>query len=120
MNSIMIGKEIGKNEYVSTDEKYVTKSKDPYSQRAKVKTVAFDTFLEQNKIDEVDFCKFDVEGAEDLILRSEGFRKIAHKIKSIEVEFHYPSWTSLVDYLVSLGYKASRYPCDAIVILFTR
>lgn len=85
-----------------------------------VKTMAFDTFLEENKIDEVDFVKFDVEGAEDLILRSDGFKKIAHKIKAIEIEFHYPTWTNLAKYLVDMGYTARRYDCSAIVVLFTR
>lgn len=85
-----------------------------------VETMAFDTFMEKNGIDEVDFVKFDVEGAEDLILRSEGFRKVAGKIKAIEIEFHYPSWKDLVDYMIELGYTARRYPCDAIVVLFTR
>jgi FkbM family methyltransferase len=86
----------------------------------KVKTIAFDTFFEQNKIDKVDFCKFDVEGAEDLILRSEGFKKVCEKVKSIEVEFHFPSWPQLVDYMISLGYTARRFQCDAIIVLFTR
>lgn len=85
-----------------------------------VKTMGFDTFMEQNKIDQVDFCKFDVEGAEDLILRSEGFKKVADKVKAIEIEFHFPSWPQLVDYMVSLGYKARRYQTSAIIVLFTR
>ena len=86
----------------------------------KVKTMAFDTFMDQNGIDEVDFVKFDVEGAEDMILRSEGFKKVAPKIKAIEVEFHYPTWMKLVEYMTSLGYSARRYECSAIVCLFTR
>ena len=86
----------------------------------KVKTISFDKFFEDNKIDMVDFVKFDVEGAEDMILRSEGFKKIADKIKSIEVEFHFPTWPQLTEYLVSLGFKARRYPMDGIVLLFTR
>ena len=85
-----------------------------------VKTVAFDTFFEQNKIDEVDFMKFDVEGSEDMILRSEGFIKVAPKIKAIEIEFHYPTFPSLVEHLMKLGYKARRYDSSAVVILFTR
>lgn len=84
------------------------------------KTVAFDTFFAQNNIEEVDFMKFDVEGAEDMILRSEGFLKVAPKIKAIEVEFHYPTFPSLVEHLMKLGYKERRYTCDAVVILFTR
>ena len=86
----------------------------------KVKAVAFDTFMEKNKIDKVDFCKFDVEGAEDDILRSEGFKKVCHKIKSLEVEFHFPNWMELATYIESLGYKAHRYQSSAIIVLFTR
>lgn len=85
-----------------------------------VKTQAFDTFFKENKIKKVDFMKFDVEGAEDMILRSEGFKKVADKIQAIEVEFHYPTWTSLVEYMISLGFKAKRYDSSAIVVLFYR
>lgn len=86
----------------------------------KVKTKGFDTFMDENGIDKVDFVKFDVEGAEDLILRSEGFRKVAERVKAIEVEFHYPSWTELVNYMISLGFQARRYDCSAVIVLFTR
>jgi FkbM family methyltransferase len=85
-----------------------------------VKTYAFDTFFKENNIDEVDFCKFDVEGAEDLILRSPGFEKIASKIKAIEIEFHFPTYPELVKHLIKLGFNARRYPSSAVVILFTR
>lgn len=86
----------------------------------KVKTMAFDTFFEENKIDQVDFVKFDVEGAEDAILRSPGFIKVAPKIKSIEVEFHYKTWPLLVQHMQSLGYQGRRYDCSAIIVLFFR
>lgn len=85
-----------------------------------VKTMAFDTFFEDNKIDHVDFMKFDTEGAEDLIFRSEGFKKIAPKIQQIMVEFHYPTWPQLVEYMETLGYKARRYESSAIIVLFYR
>ena len=91
-----------------------------YKGSEKVKTMRFDTFINDNKIKEVDFCKFDVEGAEDLILRSEGFAKITNKIRAIMVEFHYPTWPELVNYMVSLGYEARRYDSSAIIVLFTR
>ena len=91
-----------------------------YKGSEKVKTVRFDTFMKENKIDKVDFCKFDVEGAEDLILRSEGFGKIADKVRAIMVEFHYPTWQELVKYMISLGYEARRYDSSAIIVLFTR
>ena len=86
----------------------------------KVKTIRFDTFMKENNIEKVDFCKFDVEGAEDMILRSEGFINIADKILSIEVEMHYASWPQLVDHMIKLGFKARRLDCSAIVVLFYR
>ena len=85
-----------------------------------VKTFRFDTFMNENKIDSVDFVKFDVEGAEDMILRSEGFINVASKIKAIEVEFHYPTWQLLVEHMIKLGYTARKYDSSAIVVLFTR
>ena len=86
----------------------------------KVKTVTMDTFFEENKIEKCDFMKADVEGAEDMILRSEGFRKVKDKIDAIEVEFHYPTFPDLVKYMIELGYTARRYDSSAIVILFLR
>lgn len=86
----------------------------------KVKTMTMDTFFEENKIEKVDFMKFDVEGAEDLILRSAGFQKVASKISAIEVEFHHLTWKELVKYMIGLGYKARQYESSAIIILFTR
>src|SRR3990172_2361269 len=87
----------------------------------KVKTVAFDTFFKENKIDKIDFCKFDVEGAEDLILRSESFKKVADKRSAIEVEFHEPDWENLVKYMIeTFGYEARRYPSSAIIVLFSK
>lgn len=92
----------------------------PYEKGLKVKTMRFDTFMEENGIDEVDFVKFDVEGAENMILMSEGFKNVAEKVKAIEVEFHFPNWKDLVEYMIGLGFKARRYECSAVVVLFTR
>lgn len=86
----------------------------------KVQVKSMDTFFEENGIEEVDFMKFDVEGAEDVILRSEGFKKVCEKIKNIEVEFHFPTWQKLVEYMVELGFKARRYQSSAIIVLFSR
>lgn len=110
MNSIVVKQDHG--EYTIKSGKYTIETK--------VKTMDFESFFKENNIDHVDFCKFDVEGADDLILRSEGFKKVAPKIKSIFVEFHYPNWTELVRYMIELGYKAKRYESSAIVVLFTR
>ena len=85
-----------------------------------VKTMAMDTFFDVNNIENVDFMKFDVEAAEDLILRSEGFKKVVSRIKAIEVEFHLPFGQELINYMVGFGYKAKRILADSIIVLFTR
>jgi len=90
------------------------------SSTEKVKTMRLDTFFKKNNITKVDFMKFDVEGAEDMILRGDGFKNVADKISALEVEFHYPNWQDLVKYLIEMGYKARRYECSAVVLLFTR
>jgi FkbM family methyltransferase len=86
----------------------------------KVPTKTIDTFFEENNIDTVDFMKFDPEGEEDKILLSDGFKKVADRIKAIEVEFHKQNWTELVEYMISLGYQARRYEASAIIVLFFR
>ena len=84
------------------------------------KTFRFDTFMNDNGIDKVDFVKLDVENYEDILLRSEGFLNIADRISAMEVEFHNPQWTKLVEHLIGLGFEARRYECSAIVVLFTK
>ena len=86
----------------------------------KVKTVATDTFFEENKITKCDFMKLDVENYEDILLRSEGFLNVVNKIEAIEVEMHNPAWPKLVEHMIKLGYTARRYDCSAIVVLFLR
>lgn len=121
MNSIMVGEKDPKTgRYHMEDGKYSIGVAAGYTGGTAVPTVDFATFFEQNKIEKVDFIKFDVEGAEDVILRSESFRKIADKISAIEVEFHYPTWPSLAEYMQSLGFSARRYQASAVIILFSR
>lgn len=86
----------------------------------KVKTICFETLFKEHNIDEVDFIKFDVEGYEEPILMGESFKKIADKVKAIEVEFHFPDFMKIVNYLQELGFTARRYDSSAIIILFTR
>jgi FkbM family methyltransferase len=85
-----------------------------------VKTMRIDTFMKENKIEKVDFLKLDVEGSENLILPSESFRNVCENIKAVEVEFHFKTFPMLVEHMEQLGYKSRRYPCSAIVFLFTR
>lgn len=91
-----------------------------YDIKTKVPTQSIDHFFEENSITHVDFIKFDTEGAEDMILRSEGFKKIAHKIDAIEVEFHFKTWMELVEYLTQFGFKTKRLESSAKVVLFFR
>lgn len=85
-----------------------------------VKTVCFETLFKEHDIDEVDFCKFDVEGAEYMILLGESFAKVASKVKQIMVEFHDAEFPRIVEHMQGLGFKARRYDSSAIIILFYR
>lgn len=85
-----------------------------------VRTLSIDSWFEEVGIDEVDFMKFDPEGAEELILYSEGFKRVAPKIKAIECEFHHSDWPNIVEYMQGLGYTARRYESSAVIVLFTR
>lgn len=123
MNSLNIGKPISEtqNEIKSGVEGLTGKiNATGYNTRVMVKTMAMDTFFTDNHITKCDFMKSDTEGAEDMIYRSEGFKKVAPLIDAIEIEFHYPTWTKLVEYMIGLGYTARRYECSAIVVLFVR
>jgi len=86
----------------------------------KVRTVCFETLFKEQKIDKVDFIKFDVEGYEEQILMGESFKKVADKISALEVEFHFPTFPKIVEHMMKLGYKARRYDASAIIVLFTR
>lgn len=86
----------------------------------KVKTICFETLFKDHDIDTVDFCKFDVEGAEELILMGESFAKVADKVQQIMVEFHFPDFPKIVEHMMKLGFKARRYDSSAIIILFYR
>lgn len=91
-----------------------------YNDSIKVQAQSIDHFFEEHNIEHVDFMKFDPEGAEDMILRSEGFRKVAHKIDAIMVEFHFPNWMQLVEYMRTFGFKARQYQSSAKIVLFFR
>ena len=92
-----------------------------YDSGVMVKTVALDTFLEQNKIKSVDFMKLDVEGQETSILPSEGFKNIVSKIKVMMIEFHMnPGYEPLLELVKSFGFKEQRFSTDTVNYLFTR
>jgi len=85
-----------------------------------VPTKKLTTFFKENKIDHVDFMKFDVEGAEELILPSEDFAEASKIISNIEIEFHFQDFPKHINHLIELGYQARRYPCSAIVVDFNK
>jgi len=85
-----------------------------------VRTMTFETLFKEQKIDKVDFVKFDVEGAEESILMGESFAKVADKISAMIVEFHFPTFPKIVEHMIKLGFKARRYDSSAIVCLFSK
>lgn len=87
-------------------------------QGEKVRTISFETLFKEEKLDKVDFIKFDVEGYEEPILMGESFGKVADKVQAIEVEFHFPTFPKIVDHMLKLGFKAKRFDSSAIIILF--
>jgi len=85
-----------------------------------VKTTTLNTFLTENKIEHVDFMKFDIEGSEKLVMMTDDFAEASKKIDNIMVEFHFSDFPEQINRMIELGYKARRYPCSAIVILFSK
>lgn len=85
-----------------------------------VQTKTFSTFFKENNITHVDFMKFDVEGAEEIIFPTKDFEEATKIIDCIEVEFHLPDYTKHVNHLIKLGYQARRYNCSAVVISFNK
>ena len=53
-----------------------------------VDTMTMDKFMETYKLDHIDILKLDPEGMEAKILQSEGFKKVAPKVKTILGEWH--------------------------------
>jgi FkbM family methyltransferase len=123
MNSLVVGEEPGEDTYnlkTRVDNMGGFIHAKGYEDKVMVKTQTIDSFFEENKIEHVDFMKFDPEGSEDMIIRSEGFKKVVDKIDAMECEFHFPSWRELVDYIISLGFKARQYESSAKIVLFFR
>ena len=83
----------------------------------KVKTQTLETFFKENKLETVDFMKFDVEGAEESILCAPEFSDVAPMIKSMMIEFHFPNFPTIINHLIALGFKCKRYPSSAIIFL---
>jgi FkbM family methyltransferase len=86
-----------------------------------VKCKTFADFMGGENIETIDFCKLDVEGAEEAILLGDGFTLVAPRIKSLLVEFHDFNITrSLLNHMVRLGYNYDKVPAEAILYWFER
>lgn len=73
-----------------------------------VKTVTLDKFMQDNKIEYLDFVKVDIEGAEAKVFGCDSFDKVKDKIGTIMGEFH--SWTGInpnqfATYFTDRGFK---------------
>lgn len=87
----------------------------------KVKTKGMMDFFKEAGITHVDFMKFDVEGAEDIILPSAQFAEAAKMIDCIEIAFHLQDYTKHFKTMRDLGFKnARRYNCSEILLCFTK
>lgn len=73
-----------------------------------VKTITMDKFMDLYKLEYIDILKLDCEGSESRVICSEGFKKVAPKIKAILGEWH--SWDSqskdgFMNSMRDLGYE---------------
>ena len=94
---------------------------DTFSSTVKVQTRRMDTFFKENGIDHVDLMKLDIEGAEYLVLKGEGFLNVKDKIDVIVAELHYPQAAlGLVAYMYGIGFGAKRIPTEADVVVFSK
>ena len=86
-----------------------------------VECKTFAQFMADYQIEEVDFCKLDVEGAEEAILLGEGFTGVCKSIKSLLVEFHDKNRVQfLLDHMFHLGYKIENVPASSLLYWFSR
>jgi FkbM family methyltransferase len=86
----------------------------------KVETITIETLFKENKLDEVDFLKMDIEGAEDQVLESPGFAKVAPKIKAMIVEYHNGGWERLHELVTNMGFQSQREATDTVNFLYWR
>ena len=89
-------------------------------ENVQVPTITIDKFVEDNKIDKIDFMKMDIEGQEDSVMESEGFKTVVPKIQVCTIEFHNHNHERLVEMMKSYGFQEERYPVDTVSYLFTR
>jgi len=92
---------------------------DPKLGTEKVRAINFKTLFEENKIDHVDFMKFDVEGSEQEIVGGTAFGEVADKIDAIVIESH--QWSGrhphqLIEGLKNRGFTVEPIKADATIL----
>lgn len=85
-----------------------------------VKTISIETLFKENNLESVDFFKMDIEGAEDQVLESAGFKEVAPKIKAMVVEYHNGGWERLHELVTSLGFQSQRESVNTVNFLYWR
>jgi FkbM family methyltransferase len=73
--------------------------------KEKVKTQTFKTFIENNKIQNIDFLKIDCEGGEFHIFVDENKDFFKNNVHKIALEYHNEEKENIKSYLKSLNYK---------------
>lgn len=84
----------------------------------KVEAVTLLKFLDDSKIEHVDFMKLDIEGAEMEVVSGTEFQEASKRIDSLVVEYH--QWSGrnpsqLVTALSDYGYEVKNIPADAML-----
>lgn len=89
-----------------------------------VETIRLDTFVQNQKLEKIDFIKLDVEGSEAEILMGEGFMKIAPIVDTLVYEHH--TWAGANSNLINtclldLGFThIKKLNSDATVFAATK
>lgn len=96
---------------------------DQSSEPEQVEGITIDKLFEDEKIEECDLLKLDIEGTETEIVSSSGFRKVAPKIKNIILETH--QWSGrhpnqVADALKMNGFQVGRMASDANIVVGKR
>jgi FkbM family methyltransferase len=83
-----------------------------------VPCITLSDLLEKYQLDEVDFCKIDIEGSEDTAITIETLKPVADKIKKVFIELHPPNGESQDKFQAifeAVGYKVERYVHDSLI-----
>jgi FkbM family methyltransferase len=85
-----------------------------------VDTTTIEKFLDDKKINEVDYLKMDIEGGEANVILDESFDRVAPKIKMLFLASHGFREIEMFDKLRSLGYSGIHLPSGETINLFWR